>query len=526
MKKFLCALLALVLALACVPAMADVARVTDETKEFTLWAAYNPTYQTEWESMKAWQYFEEATGVHINWVLFSNDEMGEKLNTLIGSADLEHFPDGFYRCWISDSTLKRFGPDGMFVDLKDLVKDNAPNLCKALDEMDAWSNVLDPVTGAMYSVPELNSALSARMHPKLFFNKKMLEAVGGELPTTTDELYDLLVKVKNADANGNGDTSDEIGITSNGLSNVLRAFTGAFGINNRGREDLSVDADPSDPSKIRFVYTSDAYREYLTYIARLYQEGLIDPELFELSTAKMVAKGSQDMIFGLSYTNCQAASVDANDYVGLEVALKGPNGDQQWNNMIKGVGLGAFAVSPTCEDPATLVKWIDSFYSEDGALMFYFGKDGEDFYYDEDGMPAYNKELLDQVSSENPYDKVISAITPFASGTLPVLIKDAFFCGAECRGVNLQTAENLAPYVNEVTWKFNFTTDESEELSPLSADLLTNCHDVYRAKFIKGELDISDDSVWQSYVDEMQSLGLDRYIEIYQGALDRMQAQN
>ena len=526
MKKFLCALLALVLALACVPTMADVARVTDETKEFTLWAAYNPTYQTEWESMKAWQYFEEATGVHINWVLFSNDEMGEKLNALIGSADLEHFPDGFYRCWISDSTLKRFGPDGMFVDLKDLVKDNAPNLCKALDEMDAWINVLDPETGAMYSVPELNSALSARMHPKLFFNKKMLEAVGGELPTTTDELYDLLVKVKNADANGNGDTSDEIGITSNGLSNVLRAFTGAFGINNRGREDLSVDADPSDPSKIRFVYTSDAYREYLTYIARLYQEGLIDPELFELSTAKMVAKGSQDMIFGLSYTNCQAASVDANDYVGLEVALKGPNGDQQWNNMIKGVGLGAFAVSPTCEDPATLVKWIDSFYSEDGALMFYFGKEGEDFYYDEDGMPAYNKELLDQVSSENPYDKVISAITPFASGTLPVLIKDAFFCGAECRGVNLQTAENLAPCVNEITWKFNFTTAESEELSPLSADLLTNCHDVYRAKFIKGELDISDDSVWQSYVDEMQSLGLDRYIEIYQGALDRMQAQN
>jgi len=47
MKRLLCALLALVLALACVPAMADVARVTEEPKEFTVWAAYNPTYQTE-----------------------------------------------------------------------------------------------------------------------------------------------------------------------------------------------------------------------------------------------------------------------------------------------------------------------------------------------------------------------------------------------------------------------------------------------------------------------------------------------
>ena len=36
MKRLLCALLALVLALVCVPAMADVARVTEEPKEFTV----------------------------------------------------------------------------------------------------------------------------------------------------------------------------------------------------------------------------------------------------------------------------------------------------------------------------------------------------------------------------------------------------------------------------------------------------------------------------------------------------------
>ena len=525
MKRFLCTLLTLLMVLSCVPALAEIARVTDEPKEFTFWAAYNPTYQTEWEQMKVWKYFEEATGVHINWVLFSNDEMEEKLSALIGAADFEHFPDAFYRCWISDSMLQRFGPDGMFVDVKDMVKEYAPNLCKVLDEMDAWSSVLDPETGAMYSFPELDNTLSARMHPKLFFNQKMLDNIGGTLPTTTDELYDLLVKVKEMDANNNGDASDEIGVTSNSLSNVLRAFTGAFGIDNRGREDLSVDADPSDPTKIRFVYTCDAYRQYLSYIAKLYQEGLIDPELFDLSTAKMVAKGSQEMIFCLSYINCAAASVNVEDYVGIEVALKGPNGDQQWNNMKKGVGLGTFVISPTCKEPETLVKWIDSFYSEEGALMLYFGKEGEDFYYGEDGLPTYNQELLDKVSTEDPYDKVISSITPYASGSIPGLIKDEFYCGAECRGVDLQTAKNLAPYINETTWKFNFTTEESEELSPLKADLITNCHDVYRAKFIKGELDINDDATWQSYVDEMQKLGLDRYIEIYQGALDRMLAK-
>ena len=87
MKRFLCTLLTLLMVLSCVPALAEIARVTDEPKEFTFWAAYNPTYQTEWEQMKVWEYFEEATGVHINWVLFSNDEMEEKLSALIGAAD-------------------------------------------------------------------------------------------------------------------------------------------------------------------------------------------------------------------------------------------------------------------------------------------------------------------------------------------------------------------------------------------------------------------------------------------------------
>ena len=55
MKKILALLLALALLLPTV-AMAELNRVSEDPVEFTFWAAYNPTFQTDWENMKCWKY--------------------------------------------------------------------------------------------------------------------------------------------------------------------------------------------------------------------------------------------------------------------------------------------------------------------------------------------------------------------------------------------------------------------------------------------------------------------------------------
>ena len=39
-----------------------------------------------------------------------------------------------------------------------------------------------------------------------------------------------------------------------------------------------------------------------------------------------------------------------------------------------------------------------------------------------------------------------------------------------------------------------------------------------------GELDVDDDAVWNGYVAEMEGMGLEDYLYIYQTALDRMLA--
>lgn len=521
MKKLLGLLLAAMLVLSMVSGVA----VADERKEFTFWAAYNPTYQLDWENMKCWKLLEEATGVHINWVLYANSgEMKEKLGVLLGTNDTENFPDAFFRCSISATQVKQYGPEGMFYDISGLIQEYAPNACAAIGKMDAWSLLSDPTTGAIYSLPCITDSVSGRMLPKLFFNVEMMKNVGVEkMPETLDELYDLLVLIRDNDANGNGDASDEVGIVTNSLDRYINTFSGAFGIHNRGREDMLVDADPADETKIRFVYTTDEYRQLLTFVNKLYEEKLIDQNILTPSTSNMVALGSQNQIFCLAYTNMAAAGIDESKYEAATVSLTGPGGNA-WNTLNKGVGVGNFVISNTLpeEDVITLLKWCDVLFTEEGARMVYFGEENVDFTIDEDGYPNYTEEILSQVSSDNPYDKVISSITCFASGGIPGYKDDKWNPGSECRGKAMTAALNMQPYTNQTTWAFNFTIEENDELSALKTDVVTNCHNIYRAKFISGELDIEDDAVWNQYLEEIQSAGLEDLIYIYQTALDRM----
>lgn len=521
MKKLLGLLLAAMLVLSMVSGVA----VAEERKEFTFWAAYNPTYQLDWENMKCWKLLEEATGIHINWVLYANSgEMKEKLGVLLGTNDTENFPDAFFRCSISATQVKQYGPEGMFYDISSLIKEYAPNACAAIDKMDAWSILTDPTTGAIYSLPCITDSVSGRMLPKLFFNVEMMHNVGVEkMPETLDELYDLLVLIRDNDANKNGDASDEVGIVTNSLDRYINTFSGAFGIHNRGREDMLIDADPADETKVRFVYTTDEYRALLTFVNKLYEEKLIDQNILTPSTSNMVALGSQNQIFCLAYTNMAAAGIDESKYEAATVSLTGPGGNG-WNTLNKGVGVGNFVISNTLpeEDVITLLKWCDVLFTEEGARMVYFGEENVDFTIDEDGYPNYTEEILSQVSSDNPYDKVISSITCFASGGIPGYKDDKWNPGSECRGKAMTAALNMLPYTNQTTWAFNFTIEENDELSALKTDVVTNCHNIYRAKFISGELDIEDDAVWNQYLSEIESAGLEDLVYIYQTALDRM----
>lgn len=54
----------------------------------------------------------------------------------------------------SMTDLNKYGSQGLFLPLEDLIREHAPNLTKVLDERDAWK-YLTSADGHVYSLPEI-----------------------------------------------------------------------------------------------------------------------------------------------------------------------------------------------------------------------------------------------------------------------------------------------------------------------------------------------------------------------------------
>ena len=62
-----------------------------------------------------------------------------------------------------------------------------------------------------------------------------------------------------------------------------------------------------------------------------------------------------------------------------------------------------------------------------------------------------------------------------------------------------------------------YTSEEAEEIAVLATDISTTAEE-YLVKFVLGQYDMSE---WDSFMQQMKDIGIERYLEINQTALDR-----
>lgn len=74
------------------------------------------------------------------------------------------------------------------------------------------------------------------------------------------------------------------------------------------------------------------------------------------------------------------------------------------------------------------------------------------------------------------------------------------------------------PYLADALPIFNFTAEESQELSTMATDIRKFVSEK-KAKWTTGQADI--DAEWDSYVETLNKMGLERYMEIYRTAYER-----
>lgn len=491
--------------------------IVNEPLNLNFFTGKSPSNGSKFEETLIWKTYKDMSGIDVKFDLIPFETLTEKRN--LGLAGGE-YPDVFYSARLSSDELTRYGQQGVFIPLNDLIEQYAPNFNKLMEQYPDIRKGLTMPDGNIYSMPSFYDPelLSLLIGAPLWINGDWLEQLDMEEPKTTEQFRTYLEAVKNTDLNGNGQ-ADEIPFSAAGVGGLIDHLKGAWGLGTRGLGHKLVDVDP-DSGELRFTKTDPAYKEVLEYIHGLHKDGLLDKEIFTIDGGAVNAKGQSGVLGSTNVPNPETV-MGREEYIGLG-ALEGPHGDHLYSHVkVPMVHVGAFAITDKNPNPAASVRWMDYFYGDEGAELYFMGKEGETFEKAADGSLQYVEEITNNPEGLTQ-DQALAKSFTWLGGSYPGIVKEAFFKGSETLPSSLGAADKAKPdAVEDIWYNFNFTPEESEFMSSTGTDIQDYVGEM-EAKFINGTASFDE---WDSYVATLEKMGMSRYMEIYSAAYERYSSQ-
>lgn len=466
------------------------------------------------------KWYEDKTNVHVEWQTVQ--EADTQVNLAVASGEL---PDIILGAGLPLGQQAIYGEQGVFLALNDLIEKYGIETKRVFNLYPKAKEAATTPSGNIYGLPEVNDCYHCTMSHKMWIYQPWLDKLGLKMPTTTEEFAAVLKAFKEGDPNGNG-TADEQGIVQSkddtwhsGWDNFLmNAFLISPGDSDRVLKD----------GKIQVTFDKPEWQDGLRYMHSLYKDGLISPDSFTQDTAALRrAAQNPDMIVGAYQGGAANSIVSASDkrfaeYVAVP-PLKGPKGVQV--TPYQGVypfGLGKCIVTKAAKDPALAFRWCDAQYNETVQLYAYWGREGKEWRYAEEGeigingKPATHAALI-QWGDVNNNSWMQTALS-FRSDYWRTSQKRLSDVDLE---VHLYEQTKLyEPYkqpLDTIVPPLYFSNEEATELGNIEAPI-TQYVDEMLARFIVGDADI--DKEWDTYIQTLEQMGLPRYIELYQGAYD------
>lgn len=470
---------------------------------------------------------EELTNVHIKWNVVA--DMGETKPLLLASNDL---PEVFASAGITPEEQITYGDKGVFVDMAPLIESDGFYIKDMLEYDDSvLSNITTP-SGKIVSLPSYSMTYHMTAANKLWVNRDWMETLNLELPTTIDEFYNVLKAMKDGDPNGNGQP-DEIPLSgvdvvswNSSIPFVMSAFITTD--NQAGRYFVQPYAD-----KLDVVFNKPEWREGLKFLNKLYSEGLLDMEAFTQDSDLRKQKTENNQIgfnAGNAPSSFTVSDSEAFQRYDAIPPLKNAAGKQVTAYTATPINIGgAFTITNACKNPVIAFKWADLLYNEELNMDNIFGDEGVHWRYansDEigiNGKPALYA-LLPQYSSEGENASWSQVLHNFRSaewrlGEVASSEENYYLrAGMETRLYDATTlyephyTQDIAP-VN-----IYISADKAKEYSDIKTAIYEYMYEC-TARFITGDMNINDDGQWDSYVNELEKMGLSSYIAMTQEAI-------
>ena len=481
----------------------------------------------------------EESGIQMEITAVSGADSVTQRNLRLASGD---FPDVFMLDWTSIMTftdIMQYGvQEQILAPIDPYIEPYSENMGRILEEHPDFADAITATDGHIYGFPRFSECYHCLAYPKFYIRQDWLDALNLEMPTTTDELKDVLTAFVTQDPNGNGQ-ADEIGLLGGTDFNLMLEY----GI--IGNSFVTVKPDfwlyTPDGENIEVSVTTDAYRDGLIYLNDLYANGLIDSTSFTNDSDQfaqtvrlepyVVGMYCCDHI-GMGY---DTANVDEAKNYQIVPVLEGPDGvRQQSQNSGEGQIQGFHAVmTVACENPEAVFRMIDHYFYDDYWNMYRFhGPEGTGWDYAEEGAknvfggPATY--VINQLSSDES-DALVTAngfapgpqadLAEFRAASLPYVEGDALYQPENYeQRVALDTMD-LLNYIPD--WNLQYSVFIDPENANEYADIQTNLNSYIRSatvQFIMGDRDPNNDADWETYLSELDGYQIDRYLELYKEA--------
>ena len=234
--------------------------------------------------------------------------------------------------------------------------------------------------------------------------------------------------------------------------------------------------------------------------------------------AGVTVEEDAEIVYGvmLSSSPAQLVSADAmKEYILLEPLVY--QGKQIYRDLTGDIIRGAFVITSACEDPATLLTWVDYLYTEEGFILAEAGMEDEEFYYNDDGTWLWEtteETLLTTVLPESTIRAGI--IMPgYCSADFQLKIDDVATRRVVESLITLKEIDQL-PYP-----PVYLTQAQKDRVDELIWNI-GKYAEYQMVWFVTGDVELNDET-WAAFCEQVMALGMDEMVSIWQTAYDNQQ---
>lgn len=488
--------------------------VSDGSTTLTYWYSYPPfvpNFLDDVSNKEIYQAINQAVGVNIQVVGYSLVNANEQFQLMVASGD---YTDIIYSFGSNYSgSIEGAVEDEIITDLGPYLEEYAPDYMNYIltDEEVALAVHTDAgYVPAFAGIGDENVSVNGGQ----IIRTDYLDAIGKEMPTTYDELEEVLTAFKN-----------ELNVPSPYWSNpsgYVVEMTAGYGI---------YPGFYVDDGQVRYGFYDKGYFDYLTMMNRWYETGLLyadfaaQQNLQQFPDSSLVTNNQVGVWFNslnemTAYT--PETATDPNFAItGMPILTREKGETTHFCTAFSRVSVnsGNF-ISTNCKDLELAMAWCNYWYTEKGTLLANYGIEGES-YEMVDGKPQFT-----DLVTNNPdmaFDIAISVYCEFNGGGYYVLNEKTDSNYSE---VQLQARKNWLENSDGANIYPSYAALNAEESAIYGAkigDVDTYVEEM-TLKYITGAEPLTDES-FQTYQATLDGFGMQECIQVYQNAYDRYLAR-